>query len=366
MRVDVIVDAGLAPGDIARLAVLAEDAGVGTLWTASYLSARDPWSNLVAAAQATRTIGLGAIAVNPWESHPVRIATGLLTLNEYAHGAGPARAERPCAGRARVIVGGGGEALQALGITPARRVRAVGECVRILTGVTPGTPFSFEGELFRVSGYDPVWATAPKPPVYVAANKPQMLRMAAAHADGVMLSDLPPVLCAERIGWVRAHLEERGRSTADYRFSNFLAWHVQADPQQARREARRWLGYRGLFRRWVLTTFISDAEYDLIEAHRADIYALAEQKGDRVDGVPDELLDRCVDRLTLTGTPAEMPRFLEQLRSMERAGCTEVALELHAEPEASLRLIGEHLVPALSAGPAIPAALSNPAARSCH
>lgn len=350
MRVDVIVDAGLASGDIARLAVLAESAGVGALWTASYLSARDPWSNLVAAAQATRTIGLGTIAVNPWEAHPIRIATGLLTLNEYAHDAAPARSGHRI-GRARVVVGGGGEALQALGITPARRVRAVGECVRILTGVTPGRPFSFDGGLFRVSGYNPAWATAPKPPVYVAANKPQMLRMAAAVADDVMLSDLPPALCAERIGWVKAHLQAGHRSATDYRFSNFLAWHVQQDPQQARREARRWLGYRGLFRRWVLNTFMTDNEYDTIEAHRTGIYALAGNGADRVDGVPDELLDRCVDRLTLTGTPAEMPRFLQHLRSMEHAGCTEVALELHADPEASLRLIGEYLIPALAAGP---------------
>ena len=78
---------------------------MGTVWTASYLASRDPWSNLVAAAQATSRIGLGAIAVNPYDTHPVRIATGLLTLNEYAQG------------RARIVVGGGGEALQALGHT---------------------------------------------------------------------------------------------------------------------------------------------------------------------------------------------------------------------------------------------------------
>lgn len=137
------------------------------VWTASYLASRDPWSNLVAAAQATRRINLGGIAVNPYDTHPVRIATGLLTLNQYAEG------------RARVVVGGGGEALQALGIKPERRVRVVGECIQILQGFTPGTPFSFAGQVHRVQGYNPSWATAPKPPIYVAVNKPQMLRMAA-------------------------------------------------------------------------------------------------------------------------------------------------------------------------------------------
>lgn len=337
MNIDVVLNALSTPGELARLAVQAEAAGVGAVWTASYLASRDPWSNLVAAAQATSRIELGAIAVNPYDTHPVRIATGLLTLNEYA------------AGRARIVVGGGGEALQALGIRPERRVRAVGECVQILKGVTPGTPFSFEGQAYRVQGYNPSWAQAPKPPVYVAVNKPQMLRMAARVGDGIMLSDLTPPICAERIGWVRDHLREFGRAADPFRYYNFVAWHVYADRQRAVREARMWLGYRGLFRRWVLNTFMTDAEYDVIEAHKAEIYGLVPRKAWSVPGVPDALLDSCVDNLTLTGTPADIPRFVEHLRKMRDAGCTDIVLELHDDPAAGIRLIGEHVIPALNA-----------------
>ncbi len=337
MNIDVVLNALSTPDELAPLAVQAEAAGVGTVWTASYLASRDPWSNLVAAAQATRRIGLGAIAVNPYDTHPVRIATGLLTLNEYA------------GGRARIVVGGGGEALQALGIKPERRVRAVGECVQILKGVTPGTPFSFEGQVHRVQGYNPFWAQAPKPPVYVAANKPQMLRMAARLGDGIMLSDLTPALCAERIGWVRDHLREFGRPAGPFRHYNFVAWHVYADRERAVREARMWLGYRGLFRRWVLSTFMTDAEYDVIEAHKAEIYGMVPTKAWSVPGVPDELLDSCVGNLTLTGTPADIPRFVAHLRKMRDAGCTDIVLELHDEPAEGIRLIGEHVIPALEA-----------------
>jgi len=303
MNIDVVLNALLAPGELARLAVQAEACGVGAVWTASYLASRDPWSNLVAAAQATRRIGLGAIAVNPYDTHPVRIATGLLTLNEYA------------GGRARIVVGGGGEALQALGIKPERRVRAVGECVQILKGVTPGVPFSFQGGMYSVQNYNPSWASAPKPPVYVAVNKPQMLRMAARAGDGIMLSDLTPAICAERIGWVKNHL---------------------------------WLGYRGLFRRWVLNTFMSDADYDVIEAHKAEIYGMVPSRTWSIPGVPDALLDTCVNNLTLAGTPADIPRFIEHLRKMQRAGCTDIVLELHDDPAEGIRLIGEQVIPALN------------------
>ena len=335
MNIDIVVNALAPPEELARLAVQAEGYGLGTVWTASYLASRDPWSNLVAAAQATRRIGLGAIAVNPYDTHPVRIATGLLTLNEYAQG------------RARIVVGGGGEALQALGVKPERRVRAVGECVQILQGVTPGTPFTFDGQIHRVQNYNPAWAKAPKSPIYVAVNKPQMLRMAARYGDGIMLSDLTPPICAERIGWVRNHLREFGRASAPFRYYNFVAWHVYSDRERARREARMWLGYRGLFRRWVLNTFMTDAEYDVIEGHKAEIYGMVTTKTWSVPGVPDALLDSCVDNLTLAGTSADIPRFVAHLQKMQAAGCTDIVLELHDEPADGIRLIGEQVVPAL-------------------
>ena len=335
MNIDVVLNALSPPGELAQLAVQAEACGAGAVWTASYLASRDPWSNLVAAAQATKRIGVGAIAVNPYDTHPVRIATGLLTLNEYAQG------------RARIVVGGGGEALQALGIRPERRVRAVGECVQILKGVTPGAPFSFRGQMYSVQNYQPLWATAPRPPVFVAVNKPQMLRMAARVGDGIMLSDLTPAICAERIGWVQDHLREFGRTAEPFRFYNFVAWHVYADHERARREAKMWLGYRGLFRRWVLNTFMSDTDYDVIEAHKAEIYGMVPRKAWSVPGVPDKLLDCCVDNLTLAGTPADLPRFIGHLRKMRDAGCTDIVLELHDDPAEGIRLIGEQVIPAL-------------------
>jgi hypothetical protein len=69
-----------------------------------------------------------------------------------------------------------------------------------------------------------------------------------------------------------------------------------------------------------------------------------------VDGVPDELLDRCVDALTLTGTPAGLPRMIGYLKALHAAGCTDIVLELHDEPEEALRLIGERVIPALRSG----------------
>lgn len=335
MNIDLCLDARLPPEELMRLGLLAERQGLGTIWLASYLASREPFANLVPLAQASSSILLGPVALNPYDTHPVRIATGLLTLNQYANG------------RARIVVGGGGEALMALSLKPDRRPLAVGECVQILQGANKDAPLNFDGRMYKVTNYHPYWATAPKPPIYVAANKPQMLRMAARYADGVMLSDLPPAICRERIGWVHGHLREFGRPIEPFRFNNFLAWHVYKDRERARREARQWLGYRGLFRPWVITTFMSQTDYDVIEAHKAEIYAMPFKNTWSVEGVSDRIMDKLVDELTLCGEPKDVPRIIEHLLEMKAAGVTDVCLELREDAAESIRILGEQVAPAL-------------------
>ncbi len=336
MQVDLCLDARLPASELLKLGLAAEAAGLGTIWLASYIAGRDAFANLVPLAQASSRIRLGPVAVNPYDSHPVRIATGLLTLNEFAQG------------RARIVVGGGGEALQALGLPPERRPRAVGECVQIIKGADPSRPFNFAGQMYRVNGWQPAWVTSSVPPVMVAANKPQMLRMAARYADGVMLSDLPPAICRERIGWVEAHRREFSRESLPFSYSNFLAWHVYRDRERARREARQWLGFRGLFRPWVVTTFMSAADSAIIEAHKADIYAMPVLGTDRVPGVPDQLLDQLVDELTLCGDYSDVPRLIRHLLAMRAAGVTEVCLEIREDALETIRILGEQVAPALA------------------
>jgi 5,10-methylenetetrahydromethanopterin reductase len=148
VRVEVILDARASARELRELGVLAERHGLHGVWVSSLLDSRDPWANLALLAGATTRIRLGPIAVNPFDTHPARIAAGLLTLNELA------------GGRAQVVIGGGGEALQALGIAPARRVRAVGEALAIIRAAASGGPVDFTGELYQVRKLQFRWLEA--------------------------------------------------------------------------------------------------------------------------------------------------------------------------------------------------------------
>jgi len=351
MQIDVILDTRAKAQDLARLGQLAERHGIGGVWVSSLNDSRDPFTNLSVLAQATSRITLGPIAVNPFDTHPFKLAAAFFTLNELARG------------RARIVIGGGGEALAALGLAPQRRVRAVRECVGIVRRAGSGEMVTFEGELYQVRGCRLGWIEAPVPPIYVGAGQPQMLRMAAAVADGIMMSDVPPAPAREVIATLDAALGQAGRSregNADaapgagavpgndsFRTSVFTAWHVYADEAEARREAKRWLLLRGIFRPWLLAAFLEPADVQLVMASRAAFARAFAAGSDVVEGVPDRILDALVDNVTLCATPRGIDKIITKLRALRDAGLGAVALRLYANPAESIRLIGERVVGAL-------------------
>lgn len=335
MDIDLILDARARPEELAELGVLAEQHGFSGIWASSLLDGRDPFSNMVPLALATSRISLGPIAVNPWDMHPVRISAALHTLNELS------------GGRARIVVGGGGEALASLGLKPERRVRAVRECVEIIRGASTGQRFEYTGELYEVHGYQLGWLESPPPRVYVGANMEQMLGMAGRAADGVMLSDLPPRLAVAAIATARRAAIEHERDAAALWFSSFTAWHVYPDLAAARREAKRWLLLRGLFRPWVLQEFLAPEECELIMASQQAFVSAFAAGSHEIEGVPDSLADKLVDNLSLTASTDNLDSLAEELLRYRDAGLSSVSLRLYANPAESIELLANELLPQL-------------------
>ncbi len=335
MDIDVILDTRAKARELAELGRLAERFGLHGVWVSSLLDSRDPFTNLGLLAQSTSRIRLGPIAVNPFDTHPVKIASALLTLNEMA------------GGRAQIVIGGGGEALQALGIRPERRVRAVRECVEIIRAAASGQRVSYSGTLFRVDNLQLRWLESAAPGILVGASQQQMLRMAAACADGVMMSDMPPAPASAAIRILDAALVAAGRRRPEFRTTVFTAWHVHPDRQQALREGRRWLLLRGIFRPWLLAEFLAPDDVALVMASQAAFARAFVAGSHEVDGVPDRVLDALVENVTVTGTTDNLEPVLAKLRHLKAAGLGGVGLRLYADPAAAIRLIGQRILPAL-------------------
>jgi 5,10-methylenetetrahydromethanopterin reductase len=336
MRIDVLLEPDQTPSRLAELAQLCERYGIGTMWQQNYVSWRDPFMSLVPAAQATSRVGIGVCVISPWEMHPVKLASALLTLQEYG------------GGRAALVIGGGGEWLARLGIEPVKRVRCVREAVELVKGGVSGKPLTYQGQMFKVYGYNPQFGAGTPPLVYAGANQPQMLRAAAPAADGVMYSDMPRGRIRDTVAATRVALAAKGRSAEGYRISNIWAWHVKPDRTVALREARRELLLRGLLERWYLETFLSPEDCELVERNKMAFFKAYRDRSGVIAGVPEPVVDACLANLTFTGTPADIESRLPELQAFKDAGVGELCFRLHDDPADAIRLIGERIVPALT------------------
>jgi alkanesulfonate monooxygenase SsuD/methylene tetrahydromethanopterin reductase-like flavin-dependent oxidoreductase (luciferase family) len=231
---------------------------------------------------------------------------------------------------------------------PERMVRAVRECVEILNMAARGEAGTYAGELYPVSWLDTRWVTQPKPNIYVGANGPQMLRSAAGYADAIMVSDFTP----DRIRWAHQAIDPVltgvGKHPANYPLNNFWAWHVKESRAEAQREARIWLCVRGTIYPDYIRDVVDEDEAKIVTKHLASFTKAYYKKSPRIEGVPDEIIEKIVDRGTSASSLADIGREVERFREFQRAGLNQIALKVYGDPGAAIRTIGEHIVPALS------------------
>ncbi|HEV8585981.1 MAG TPA: LLM class flavin-dependent oxidoreductase [Methylomirabilota bacterium] len=339
MKIGVVLNGRRSADEIAELAQRAETAGLAHFWLSGGSRTKDHFLRLAVAATRTRAITLGPVAISPFEAHPARIAVELLTLQEISHG------------RAAIVLGGGGDFAATLGVAFKNRVGAVEETMEIVRALARGGEVNHHGRLFQVHGLFSPWreATAP-PPLYVGANRPRMLAMAARKADGVMFSDMPEADVASRVARVRAEMATAGRKPAEVRISNWFVWNVQASRGEAFETASRLLGFRLYYIREVAPTLgLAEADVAELEARQREMLrALFEG---RASWQPRrELAERLIRHLTLSGGPEDVEACVERLRAFERAGLTEIALSLEGDPARAIALLGERVVPAFRAG----------------
>jgi 5,10-methylenetetrahydromethanopterin reductase len=217
---------------IERLATLAERAereGFDVVFTSCHYNNRDPFAALSAIADATDGVQVGPGVVNPYETHPAALASRVATLDELSDGRG--------------IFGlGAGDrsTLRALGIEQERPLRRVLETMRVSRQLWAGERVSHDGTFTATDArlnYDVEGSI----PVYVGGQGPDMLRMAAKHADGVLINASHP----DDVAWARERVEEglAEREAAERARKHFetlaFASVSVADDAEAAREAAR-------------------------------------------------------------------------------------------------------------------------------
>ena len=82
-------------------------------------------------------------------------------------------------------------------------------------------------------------------------------------------------------------------------------------------------------------------------SHKRSFLTAYLEKTHVIEDVPDRIVDALVDYLTLTGGINDLDRIIEELRRYKTAGLAGISLRLYTDPAASIRLLGERVLPAL-------------------
>jgi len=336
MRIDVIIESHRTPEEFVRLGRLAEECGLGGVWVANNANGRDPFVNFVPLALQSERIRMGPIAVSPFELHPYKMAVSLLSLNELAKG------------RAHIVVGAGGGTAEAIGRRPRRVIAPIRECVEILSAAASGDTITYPGEHYPITWLDTRWVTQREPMIYVGANGPKMLAAAAEYAPGVMVSDFVP----QRVRWARGIidpiLQANGREPTAFPLNNFWAWHVKESREEAHAESRIWLCVRGTIYDEYIRDVVDEDEARIVTDNISSFAKAFYRKSPDIEGVPDEIIEKIVERGTSASCLADIDLEVERFREFERAGLTEIALKVYGEPDQAIETIGKYIVPALN------------------
>jgi len=337
MKAHLILESANAPERLAELAVLAEEHGFEGLWTSNMHDGRDPFVNFVDAARATKKIRLGPVAVSPYELHPLKMGNALLTLNEIAEG-------RAHLG---ISAGDGGTAF-AMGMKTERRLRAARECVDIIDAMATGELMSYKGEMYNVKWYNASWAKSAKPKVYVCAGGPQLLRSSAKYAEGIYLGDHHPEHVAAVREAIDPEIDANNPHKDDFQLLNFWAWHVKEDEEAALAECRMWLAARVTPWPAYYHEVLPDKEemqmiFDNTDALNRAFY----NQNPDIPEIPRELLDKLSRCCTSVSPVDKLDVEIDKMLAFKDAGLTDICLRIYAEPEKSIKLIGEKVLPAI-------------------
>jgi 5,10-methylenetetrahydromethanopterin reductase len=245
---------------ITELGVQAEAAGYGTLFVSSHYNNRDPFAALHRIAAETDTIRLGPGVSNPFETHPVRLASKVATVDEATGGRG-------------VFGIGPGDPSTArnLGFADDRGLRPVLEAFKTAQQLWAGERVDNDGT-FEASdaglNYGP--PSGADLPVYVGGEGPHMCRMAAKHADGLLFNGSH----AADLAWAREQVEkgaaDRPENRGEFDLAAYASVSVADDGDDAREAARPPVAY-----------ITAGAAPPVLDRHDID-HGIAEEIGEKI------------------------------------------------------------------------------------
>jgi probable F420-dependent oxidoreductase len=197
-----------------QLARKIEALGYSTLYLPDHFidTQMAPIVGMAVAAEATKTLRVGALVFDNDYKHPAVLAKEIATLDRLSDG------------RAVLGIGAGWmkSDYDALGLpydSAGVRIDRLEEGLAVIKGAWGAEPFSFQGDHYAITDYNgiPKPTQQPRPPILVGGGGPRVLRLAGREADivginpnlraGAVTNDAATDSVAEmvdqKVGWIK-------------------------------------------------------------------------------------------------------------------------------------------------------------------
>lgn len=228
------------------LARIAGELGADQIWLDQLPDQRD--ATIVAGSflQTAPSALVGTAVLPIYARHPVSMAQAALTLSDFSDG--------------RFALGLGYSHLfineYVLGCQPGPPIAAMREYLKIVKDLIDEGSATREGKYFTGRAR---YAAPRKPvPLFLAALRPQMIRLAVEHCDGILLWLVTPRYIRERVTPVVAEACDKfGKDPGEFQVLTFLPTYVSDEPTEAFDEVVQHLkSYRLLpYYRYVLEAY---------------------------------------------------------------------------------------------------------------
>ena len=314
-----------------ELARLAETHGFSHVWTFdSHLLWQEPFVIYSAILAATRKVMVGPMVTNPATRDWTVIASLFATLNEMY-------GNRTICG-----IGRGDSAVRTLHGKPSN-LATLRESVHVIRELANDRSVEVNGAKVHFP-----WSRGSSLDIWVAAYGPLALKLTGEVGDGFILQLADPDIAAWTIKVVRDAAEQAGRDPDAVKFCVAAPMYI-GDDRQHMREQCRWFGgmvgnhVADIVARYGADSSVPKALTDYIAGRQGYDYNEHGRAGNtHAAFVPDEI----VERFCILGDAQEHVERLEALRDL---GVTQFAGYLqHDNKEETMRVYGEHVIPALA------------------
>ncbi|UCE97040.1 MAG: 5,10-methylenetetrahydromethanopterin reductase [Candidatus Bathyarchaeota archaeon] len=203
-------------------AIQAEKTGFNTLWVTDHFNNRNVYVSLAIVSAYTDKIRFGPGVTNPYMAHPIVTAQAVATLNEISPG--------------RVVCGlgvGDRTTLEMVNMKPSKPLATIRESVKIIREISLGNNLEMEGKIFTVSGAKLNFKPNSRIPIFVGAQGPKMLALAAEIGDGVLINASHPHDIKNAMKHIEEGITRAHKSLVDLEIAAYTSFSIAKENKKA-------------------------------------------------------------------------------------------------------------------------------------